>query len=725
MRTSPRPRTRSRVERRRGRAIWIALGTVALCSVDGVHARGVTGRALITWQSFQTEAQTSEGLRQTYDLGLRRALSDPVHYRVWFRADGADNDLELAADRTSNRFQQIKVGGEVIAAFPKVQIKVVYDNVATDLRGERSGSRDLTRGTAELAWRPDGLPQLSVEAEHRGFSDEFRGEDLTDSRLQATVSDELGPVSFAATLRTTDLDDQRGALRRTDEALLQAGVNLSFWEDRITTSAQIFAIESRFDERGVGAGEVPVAERVPVAGASSGIDQTPEDARDQPLEPAGGLIDGLFVPVGISLGPSGRTFRNVALDFGRVADVDEVRLYVRDAAGDLVPTGGQLDWRVYTSDDTRDWVRAFAGVVTRFDAARSLYEVRFTQLTTRHLKLVTFGLNVVDTELVEAEAYDNRPIGPGERRRTDSSLASTSVSVTARPNDRVTASWSGRWNVFERQPEGGAKTTTDDRDQYASLLVEATPWADLLVRYEGRETTLTEGFRQDYEQWAAELVLTPRAGLDFRVEVLRNTDETDERRLETEGLALKSHARLWRSVDLRLDLGELESDIQPGGRTLTRRFASAWVIAQLTTALQLTATLTELDSELSGPGPPTVPGVVSPDERRWGLELYWRAGSPLGVGVRFGRAETDDFSADLRSLRLEWTPFRGGALRLGTLYDEEADTASRRTFRRLSLTPGWTINRHASLNLNYTIFEFDDDQTRRTESLLMNFQVRR
>ncbi len=723
MLTLPRPRTPSRVEGRRSLAS-IALGVVLLGTAAAGHARGVTGRALITWQSFETEEQTSEGLRQTYDLGLRRSLSDPVHYRLWFRADGADTDLELAADRSSTSFRQIKVGGEVTAAFPKVQIRVIYDDIATDLDGERSGSRDLTSGTAQLAWRPDGLPRLSLEAEHRGFSDEFRGEDLTDTRFQGTLSDELGPLSFAATLRTTDLDDQRGALRRTDEVLLQAGLNFSFWNDRITTSAQLFAIESRIDERGVGAGAVPVAERIRVVEASSGIDQTPEDARDQPLAPAGGLIDGLFVPTGISLGPSGQTFRNVALDFGRVAEVDEVRLHVRDPAGELVPTGGQLDWRVYTSDDTRDWVRVFVGVVTRFDAARSLYEVRFTQLSTRHLKLVSFGLNLVETELVEVEAYDNRPIGPGERRRTDNNLASTSVSVTARPNDRVTASWSGRWNVFERAPEDEAATTTEDRDQYASLLVEATPWADLLVRYEGREATLTEGFRQDFEQWAAELVLAPRPGLDFRIEVLRSTDETDDRRLETEGLALKSHARLWRSVDLRLDLGELESDIQPDLRTLTRRFANAWLIAQLTPALQLTATLNELDSELSDDGP-AVPGVVAPSERRWGLELYWRAGSPLGVGVRLGRAETDDFSANLRSLRIEWQPFRGGALRLGTLYDEEADTASRRTFRRLSLTPGWTINRHASLNLNYTIFEFDDDEPLRTESLLANFQVRR
>ncbi len=723
MLTLPRPRTPSRVEGRRSLAS-IALGVVLLCTAAAGHARGVTGRALITWQSFETEEQTSEGLRQTYDLGLRRALSGAVHFRLWFRADGADNDLELASEQSSTDFQQLKVGGEVLVTFPKVQIKVIYDDIGTEVGGERSGSRDLTRGTAELTWRPDGLPQLAVQAEQQGFSDDFRGEDLTDTRLQATLSDELGPVYLAATLRTTDLDDARGALRSTVEALGQAAMNVSFWNDRITTSAQLFVIETQIDERGVGAGAVPVAEPVRAVAASSGVDETPEDARDRPLDPAGGLIDGIFDPAGISLGPSGQTFRNVVLDFGRAAEVDEARLHVRDGAGNLVPTGGPLDWRVYTSEDTLDWARVFAGVTVRFDAARSLYEVRFSQLSTRHLKLVAVGLNLVETELAEVEAYDNRPIGPGERRETDSSLTSSNVSVTARPNERVTLAWSGRWNLFKRQPVAGVETRTEDRDQHASLLVEAAPWADVLMRYERRETELSQGFEQDFEQWATELILTPRDGLDFRLEFLRNTDETGERRLTTEGLALKSHARLWRALDLRLDIGELESDIQPEGRTLTRRFANAWAIAQLTRALQLTATLNTLDSELSGEGP-GVPGVVSPDEDRWNLELYWRAGSPLGVGARVGRAETEDFSADLRSLRIEWSPFRGGALRLATFYDEEADTAARRTFRRLSLAPGWTINRYASLNLNYTIFEFDGDDDQRTESLVANLQVRR
>jgi hypothetical protein len=53
---------------------------------------------------------------------------------------------------------------------------------------------------------------------------------------------------------------------------------------------------------------------------------------------------------------------------------------------------------------------------------------------------------------------------------------------------------------------------------------------------------------------------------------------------------------------------------------------------------------------------------------------------------------------------VEWYPFAGGTIGIGTIYDEDVDIdGGMRKFRRLQILPQWAINPNVSLNINYNL----------------------
>ena len=65
---------------------------------------------------------------------------------------------------------------------------------------------------------------------------------------------------------------------------------------------------------------------------------------------------------------------------------------------------------------------------------------------------------------------------------------------------------------------------------------------------------------------------------------------------------------------------------------------------------------------------------------------------------------------------MDWFPFRGGAVALSGIYDQDVDSVGRRTARRLIFTPVWTVNRHLILSLNYTFIDVAGPAPARTRA---------
>jgi hypothetical protein len=70
----------------------------------------------------------------------------------------------------------------------------------------------------------------------------------------------------------------------------------------------------------------------------------------------------------------------------------------------------------------------------------------------------------------------------------------------------------------------------------------------------------------------------------------------------------------------------------------------------------------------------------------------------------------------LQRYHVDWFPFRGGAVALSGIYDQDVDSVGQRTARRAIFTPAWTVNRHLILSVNYTFIDVSGRGGTRTKA---------
>ncbi len=93
--------------------------------------------------------------------------------------------------------------------------------------------------------------------------------------------------------------------------------------------------------------------------------------------------------------------RNIGIDFGFPREASALYIYTDR------PSGSQLGWNIYTSNDNQLWNNINTTVTSTFNASFSRYEIQFPPQTARYFKAVNFGANDVASALVtEIEAWD-------------------------------------------------------------------------------------------------------------------------------------------------------------------------------------------------------------------------------------------------------------------------------------------------------------------------------
>ncbi|HSM13472.1 MAG TPA: hypothetical protein VLA66_05335, partial [Thermoanaerobaculia bacterium] len=432
-------------------------------------------------------------------------------------------------------------------------------------------------------------------------------------------------------------------------------------------------------------------------------DQTPGDHFDQPLIANPRLRDGdLEQPAGLPLGPSNLPDLNLALDFGRSAEVDEVRIVARDPLGNPLTTGGPVVWDVWVSDDGIRWLPALEGATTAFDTARSHWSVRFPLRVARWVQVVSFFVNSVPTELTEVQAYASDAIPGGAPRSEDYLLESGRGNLTVRATDRVTVSWQGLWTRSRSARELRDETEISNSDQL--LLLDWSLPADLSLELRGefRDQERTEGIDRSsrgYQGLTGLLRWQPDPDLDTVLEVTRGRDEIDGVGLDLDRAFLRALLRPWRGLEISLDAGRQVQDFAGGLATIETPSASgyvkAWLAPSLIVTLQASTSRAKVDGEL----PPEL--LIDVQTDRWYADVQWVPSGRLNLGARFGRAEGGGTSTPIQAYRLIWSPFAGGAVALVARYDENVDPVRDRRSRRLIVTPTWTINRHLRLSLDF------------------------
>lgn len=725
---------------------------VFACFPSWTAAQQFEGYAALTWQRIENDQITIEDFQQIYRLRYKELFSESLSFTLGILASdysnhqwgGWHNGSSYALTQeteTSSDFHQAWATGQLAFILPKFQVLGTYNRYGTSFDTYNLNERIFETTQASLNWQPDLLPTIGFAVTRTAIDDSLGHYHTIENSVRGNLSKTIGPFNFMASTDASNLEDKN----LNDIVLTSVGgggnvaFNDSYWEGRLVSEINASYYETHREERiGWNGNEFPgtIPVRVTIWKTSSVIDDSPLDSRDHPAESMPGLHDGLYSGIGIPLGPRSESFRNIVLDFGRHAEINQIRLIVRDPSGNLVESGGPLTWSVYVSEDAIDWRPILGDATGDFLAGPSFYRVSFPMVKSRHLKLVSFGINVIATELVEVEALKLETVLHGDRQKTVFRVASANGFVSARPIDLLTLSWSGLWSRAITTPNDYAESRTDDYDTFASILLDPVEWTKLTVAYQKRGSRFSygDGFGQastpdvvqTFTLWTADLRFVPWPGLDGTIEGSRSVDDFDGDRIESDGVALRGHTKFWDAIDLGFDLGQQHYDLVSQSNTATRRYADTSVIVLLTETITARGEMSFGRSEydyFSGTDETAFP-VSTQDDQRWWGEISWRPGEQLLLSCRYGEATVGDTTSGVRGFRLQWNPFLSGQVRIETLYDEDVDTTGDRISRRLSVTPTWNISRNASLILSYLLFDLEGTTSFQTRMMSATFVLR-
>jgi hypothetical protein len=663
----------------------------------------------VSWQTLDADVLASQGLHQTYDLRLERALSDTFRLRLSFRGEGADGTSRLDDSYdTKTQYRQYQPGAEINWNFSTFQLQGNYDDFRTNsTAGDLSDERRQRRAVARATWAPEKLPTLTLYGEQRQLTNEAASIDNTEKSVFEALDYTWKGLTLGQNARVLTLDDGGAdfARKSTDLQGLARYEN-SFFGGRASVSANVLVGATRLEERARSGQPVSVPVRILVGRALYAYDDTPLDGRDKPLADLPALMDGDFQKAaGVPLGPDGQSFQNIAVDMGRLVQLDTFRVYVRDIGGAPVKTPGFVRFDAYRSDDGLTWIPMPNGSRTTFDAGLSAYVVEFAVTSARYVKVVSFGTNILDTQVTEIEVFQHQTFGAGEVKSTDIKLGSGSATVAGKPTDWLTLSYYGLFNTNTQTSNTRPELTTQDTDQIAAVQVDPSQTVNLIARYEKRISSQTDGFDQSLDAVTATAHWAPLRTLDVTAEYQRSKQDLAGRLSTSNAVHGHLYMRLLKSLDLSLDGGSAREVQSSDDHPASHLSFTGVTYAQLTDALKLTANVSYQKTSYEGGAPDTANGLLLPashDTRYW-AELYYRPGPQLALTARFGYASSDLFSGPTQGYRVEWYPFSQGTVSIGTIYEEDVDSVSNRRFRRVQLLPRWTLNKSMSLDLNYTV----------------------
>lgn len=705
----------------------VAFAVACSATFTSARAEGFDARAIVAYQNLSADLMTTSGFRQSYDLRLEKALTQPAMLRFFVRAEDFRGRHEVGAlsGATSARGTQIQPGGEFIYSTGGLHAELRHDALhARSENGAAENSRKLERTSAQLTWSRDRWPRLSIDGSRYRSSDDASTLDTSDALAQATLDYRWSGLTLAVTERMSVYNDGRSDFaRRTQDHQALLGFDRSFFDGKFVALANLTGVQSRLDERVTGGRTADIPIPVAIARALYAVDDTPLDNRDRPLLPQPGLTDRNFnASAGIALGPDSPSFHNIGFDLGRFTQVDEFRIHTRDTAGNPVRAGGGVQWDLYRSEDGTLWTPLPAQVT--FDLAQSMYVVRFEQMTARWLKVVSFGAEAERNVVTETESFYHSTLAPDDARRTELRFYGGTSALSFVPVRWLSVSYNGLFNASEQEPDDSAPLSLSDLEHQGSIQVDPFRWLSLAVRYNTRSVTQSGVAPQGRDTLTGLFRLMPTQHLDLSLEVSRQQEDSLGRERQTDILILHTFARILPSLHLRANVGREQQHLIDSDGQADREFVDGVLTAQLTRSLRLLLDASMQRSTYEGAGP-VFEGFPLVRDDRMGFEVYWRPGQPLAVGARIGRVSTADFSAVTQRYRFEWYPFTQGTVSLGATYDQDIDPYANRRSSRLMLSPRWMMNRYSTFDLNYTLVSTTGRLASRTRSFYATLTLTR
>jgi hypothetical protein len=692
------------------RRAGLALALGAALSATGARARDLSLRADLTDAEDRTNDTSNSYFRQAYSIDWRRQFSQPISWRLSLQYQDDRGETRLPGATTELRTRILTPTASLNYRIPELGLTAAWRRTDEDRIDPITGAelaRTIERASVSLFVQPFERADGTLSADRLAYSsDTLR---TTDDRFALGFRYNSPSLRITNENRAQHFEDSRAGVSRFSMGpRVTAAYSRSFGDaGQVAVQYLLDYFRTEQTARSSTAVEVPI-DLEPVA-ALVVVDDLPDDT--PPMTPEPRLLDRDFDGgAGISLGPLGASFQNLAVDLGRVAEADELRIHARSSARAMVPFGDSVTWTVYSSPDGLRWAPV-DGSTSRFDADMSAWVVGFGRTSARFFKAVNFGVNTVDTLVTELQAFVHETFQPDETRVSSTVRQSLGVTASARLLPRVRVTWSGQLNANAITPYDGPVAWTTDVSNTA--VASFGPFDTLAYDLGASQTWASQAGGQTQRTLAGTGTVrwTPVERCETRLDARVHSDQVTPPapapvvRALTFGASAHGAAQLYPAVRASLG-GGLSRQLLDGGGVTDFVTAGAQGSAGLTRDVELRVDAS-LQRTLNREGD-TSAQLTTPLVRILAYEIYtaelrYRPSGQLLVSARGGYSTSPSGSGLVRSARVNWTPFPGGAVRLSFDYSHEIDPLSGQTFQRASAAPRWDVNRHAALELSYNM----------------------
>ena len=660
--------------------------------------------------SGTTTTQSSNLFAQQYRLNLDKRFYPNLTVSAGGTFERTDVRTEVDADTTDLVSTRLLPFVDLVLNTQLITLGGGYQRNEATVKINDTSLPTLVReqSYARFGYRPDGFPTLNLQAGRNKFYDEDRSrQDLVNDYLSIDSQYRIRNLRLsylgALSKGTDNLKDYESRSLTNNGT---ASYSDNFWKNRMTFSGNynINNLNSEFTTGGQGEVSVPL---FPFQGLSA-LSDTPSLVT---LAPNASLIDGNLtagsgIDIGYSPPPADARPRNLGLDFIVPTPLNTFYVWVDKRLPP--PVSDAYTWEVYTSEDNREWVLRQTVSTAPFAPFDNRFEVRFQDVNSRFVKVVTRPLanlppptaeypdpGVFRTiQVTELQAFNTKPVADVAGK---SSQTSQSVTLDARVRILSVPSLYYQVTYF------AARSTLAPYRYTLSNALQASHQFNRVFSGSASVSRLDNQDQRGHEVthlYNASLMAVPLPTLTHNLSYSGRTAEFEGRRATANSFYLTNTAQLYPGVDASLSGGIDFSSRDSGEKTQGTNWGATLNLIPHRT-LNVNLSWSANTSEATGGGKPDTTSSSSGGT----ISASFTPFSTLYLYGDWSISEQVDQPTFTRTnYGVNWAPFPDGTLHFNISYLETLQSSDQSRNRSLTSGARWNMNPRTSIDVAYTWF---------------------
>ena len=672
---------------------YLKIAAIILYLLPSYYALGqdISGSADISYNASRTETDgeksSSWNSFQSYNLNYNTYLTPALTPNLGIRYSRRDSDMQDG--ETINPFINLGLTNEYLSG------NLGYNY--REVKSSNNPSLITSFWNTNLISRLEEWPILNFQ-----YTETRQYDDLAEHEIDTKSTSLLSGVTYEFSIfdmmynymRSTSLDYLTGTDTKNNNHVSRLGMYKSFWDNRISISADggynYYDTTTTVPE----AGEIEQMRRAEKG--FYGVDSSPEHST---LSPAPGLIDRNYDMAVITA----QEYMNIGLSLFYPQAVDTIYIYTnKDYSYDPVISSEVVEWAVYYTDEEiepKTWTSITSSALFSYNETYHRFEISFTPQEARHFKVVYYpGTTSPDFQVTEIETYGLEYVD--RVSKTDTQTYTGNCALSIRPLKDWTTSYYLSYYRTDTSPEeitnytlGQGVNLTGDLSRYFLVTLSYQKTLSHRVDKETKVDTYTFNWRSN-----------PLETLNTTLTLSHGKTKEDEELIsKINTLTFNSIFMLWEGIDMNWDLNLADTDNVRDDTESISAYSDLYLRALLTRRLswdlgynrgyqrtdneeKTKTTSTEIYSTL----------VYTPSSRLYGriyvryeTEEESRFSHEYSVGCfitpkvqinatsRFNHAEDKDEMT--HSVDLNWNIASGASFRMGYNYSHSSNEITRDT----------------------------------------------